>query len=56
MSHATLNMNGKTFVLVPERKYRTMTAAKTTTAISRRRTRKETFLPSKRDGCLSPGK
>jgi ribosome-binding protein aMBF1 (putative translation factor) len=29
MSHATLNMNGKTFVLVPEREYRNMTATRT---------------------------
>jgi ribosome-binding protein aMBF1 (putative translation factor) len=28
MSHATLSMNGKTFVLVPEREYRSMTAAR----------------------------
>ncbi len=28
MTHATLNMNGKTFVLVPQVEYRRMTAAR----------------------------
>lgn len=30
MSHATLNMNGQTFVLVPEAEYRSMSAARDT--------------------------
>jgi len=29
MAHATLNMNGKTFVLVPKSEYRDLTAART---------------------------
>lgn len=40
MAHATLNMNGKTFVLVPEVEYRRLSSANI----------KPGFLPSDRDG------